>query len=308
MVSIVDMQEKKQPQTYGVIGIVPPPLASDIPNLAIDNTAHQNITCLNIRPAKFVCNEILILGFRRYIMKLKTLFLVLPALCLAACGTSNNTDSTNPAENAELAKRVVGVQILSTDGFYQQPCNMLGEEYIRATFGVAEDVAISEGQDEEGCSFDWAGTKVDLSFVGTRPFESIFRAEYVFDVRYQNKPKAAEATVEKPEPKPEQTASASADAKTDTSAAGAAESDSVSLPVPMAEPAVTTGRFTAVTGLGDKAVWDASTGTMHVLYINHIFSVRVESKDSAATRKDRAESISEAMLEKISEGEYKKYL
>jgi len=189
---------------------------------------------------------------------------------------------------------------------------MLGEEYVRATFGVAEDVAISEGHEEDGCSFEWAGTKVDLSFVGTRPFESIFRAEYVFDVRYQNKPKAAEVPIEKPEPitkeNPEQTATASADPKTDASADGATESDSVSLPTPMAEPAVTTSRFAAVTGLGDKAVWDASTGTMHVLYINHVFSVRVESKDSAATRKDRAESISEAMLEKISEGEYKKYL
>ncbi|QKZ15086.1 hypothetical protein [Spirosoma sp. KUDC1026] len=247
-------------------------------------------------------------------MKIKTLLLVLPALCLA-CGTSSNTDDANDAAGTgspELARRVVGVQILSTEGYYQEPCHMLGEEYIRGAFGVAEDVAITEGHEEEGCSFEWAGNKVDLSFVGQRPFESIFRAEYEFDVRYQNKPKAAEAPIEKPEPvameNPEQTATASADAKTDASADGATESDSVSLPTPMAEPAVNTGRFAAVTGLGDKAVWDANTGTMHVLYINHIFSVRVESKDSAATRKDRAESISEAMLEKISEGEYKKFL
>ncbi|GAB3745560.1 hypothetical protein [Spirosoma pomorum] len=249
-------------------------------------------------------------------MKIKTLFLVLPALFLA-CGTSNNTDDANDAAGtggADLAKRVVGVQILSTEGFYDQPCAMLGEEYIRSTFNVAEDVAITEGEGHEGkgCSYEWAGNKVELSFVGIRPFESIFRAEYVFDVRYQNKPKVAEAPIEKPEPvateNAEQTATASAEAKPDASANGSSEGDSVSLPTPMAEPAVNTGRFAAVTGLGDKAVWDASTGTMHILYINHIFSVRVESKDAAATRKDRAESIAEALLEKISEGEYKKFL
>ncbi|RYF54434.1 MAG: hypothetical protein EOO39_39365, partial [Cytophagaceae bacterium] len=68
--------------------------------------------------------------------------------------------------------------------------------------------------------------------------------------------------------------------------------------------AVSTGNYEAVKNVGDKAVWDASTGAMHVLYNNNIISVTVETKDKPELKKEHALSLVEVLIDKISQNEY----
>ncbi|MDB5242486.1 MAG: hypothetical protein JWP57_3111, partial [Spirosoma sp.] len=63
-----------------------------------------------------------------------------------------------------------------------------------------------------------------------------------------------------------------------------------------AKPVISTGTFKAVTGVGDKAVWEPSTSTLHVLYNNHIVNVRVQTKANEAARQQKATSLALLVL------------
>ncbi len=57
-----------------------------------------------------------------------------------------------------------------------------------------------------------------------------------------------------------------------------------------------TGNFVAMTGVGDKAVWEPAKSTLHVLYNNHIVNVRVQTKANEATRQQKASSLANLVL------------
>ncbi|UHG89176.1 hypothetical protein [Spirosoma oryzicola] len=248
-------------------------------------------------------------------MKLKSLILAFPVLCFA-CGNSDSDNANNAAGTGSpyLAKQVVGVTTLSVDANYQKPCNILDEEYMRGAFNIGESSEIEVLDHQNGCEFEWSGNKIALSFGGTKPFESMYVAEYTFDKLYQGK-KGHESEEEKPAltgPHPEGTGSEmpadeqDATAKSDSSKE--VQGDSTLGALPLTKPAVSKGRFVAVQGVGDKAVWDPKEGALHVLYNNHIINVTVETKEKQEVRKEHAQNLAEVLIEKIVGNEYQRRL
>ncbi|WP_338868340.1 hypothetical protein WBJ53_17270 [Spirosoma sp. SC4-14] len=245
-------------------------------------------------------------------MKIKSLILALPVLCFA-CGTA--TDTSDPAyqdgASPILAKRVTGVQMLTSNAIYDNPCDILGEEFVRHTFSLDEKAELNEIAEHDGCAFEWAGNKVLVSFNGRKPYRSIYIATDTFDKLYQGK----EAEEEMPDVKTdtgEEATAADTPPVTDTTEHAPAQSHPspglTEATRPHMKPTVSQGSYEAVPGLGDKAVWNPTTGAMHVLYINHIINVTVETKGKAEVRKEQAQSMAEVLIEKIAEDEYTRRL
>ncbi len=251
-------------------------------------------------------------------MKAKSVLFGLPLLCLA-CGSPTNDDANDAAGTADpyLAREVVAVRTLTTDARYLDPCNYLGEEYIRTAFKIGEG-EVNEMSNPSGCEFEWDKNKVALSFGGHRPFESIYAAEYKFDKLYQ--PRLAGVTTgqmgvenEKPAlsgPAPEGTgangpAISGAGTGNDKTAGNDTSTSVSAAQVPIAakftEPVENSGQFIAVPGVGDKAVWEPAKKTIHVLYNNHIVNVMVETKDSPAVQQQKAAMMAKVILDKIAE-------
>jgi hypothetical protein len=256
-------------------------------------------------------------------MKIKSLILAFPVLCLACSSPSSTSDPASQVDASPLvAKQVVGVNALSTDANYDEPCNLLGEEYVRTTFNLDETAKLEEVHQQDGCEFEWAGNKVLVSFGGRRPYSSMYLAESLFDKMYQGKSEAAAM-------KPVEVANDSTTSGPETEGTNAETSAKATVPeeathstadnhpqhggITAATPhltkaAVSTANYEAVANIGDKAVWDAATGAMHVLYNNHIINVTVETKDKAELRKEHAKSLAEVLIDKIAENEYTKRL
>ena len=263
-------------------------------------------------------------------MKISTLLLAFPVLCLTACFKGDNAPTTDAANDAAgtgspyLAREVVGVHMLTTDANYDEPCNVLGEEFVRATFNLGATTELAELDYPNGCTFEWGGNKVSLAFGGSKPYPSIYHAEYIFDKKYQGgagqvsgqmgetgekPPISGPATqgtgAERPVAEPEGPNSPDIDAD---ATPGNDSSNSVSgvtsAATQFAKPGISTGRFVAVRDVGDKAVWEPTAGAMHVLYNNHIVNVTVLTKDAPAVRQQRAQSLAVVLIDKIVDGNY----
>lgn len=251
-------------------------------------------------------------------MKIKSLILAFPLLCLAC---SNDPGSTSdPASQTDaspiLAKRPAGIQALTVDARYDEACTILGEEYVRNTFNLSETTELEEVDSHGGCAFEWGGNKVSFAFGGTRPYPSIYQAEYTFDKLYQGKPAevvttpVTEATLvdeakSGPETEGTNAEGSAADSTHHNTDNKHPDHAGVSAGTPpLTGHAVSKGNYKAVANVGDKAVWDETTGAMHVLYNNHIISVTVETKDKAEVKKERAQSLAEVLIDKISANEY----
>lgn len=256
-----------------------------------------------------VFKKTLILGFLiHYLMKIKSLILALAVLSLASC---TNTDSSDPASNADasplLAKQVVGVNMLSADSKYDEPCTILGEEYVRHAFNLTEETKLEEVAEHDGCAFEWAGNKVLVSFGSEKPYESIFVAENDFDKMYLGKSTKATAPVaEAPADTTKKEPVTAGTATEEVAANGTDKSPATEVHAPAhhTESAAGKGSFESVSGIGDKAVWNSATGAMHVLYANHIINVTVESKGKPEARKEQAQSLVDVLIEKIANNEY----
>lgn len=263
-------------------------------------------------------------------MKIKSLLYALPALLLTSCFQGDNATVTDDANDAAgtgspyLAREVVGVHLLSEDHRfgYDEPCNVLDEGFLQSMFDIKETDKLETVDGQNGCEFRWKGGLASISFGGPRPYQSMYHAEYEFNKRYQpGQPNQVSGqsgeTSEKPAlsgPNPEGTGAerpaiepkggAGADMDEDTSAANDS-SDRVSGVTPAAaqftKPAVTTGRFTTIANVGDKAVWEAAKNTMHVLYNNHIVSVRVETKGDVVARQQKAAALVNILLDRFSD-------
>ncbi len=206
--------------------------------------------------------------------------------------------------------------MLSIDANYDELSNYLTEEFVTGTFNL-EGVTLEKVDQPNGCDFQWGTNKIGLTMGGRRPFPSIYHAEYVFDRLYQpNSEKLAEqqemAAEEKEPisgPAPEEIGAempvamdGRAAAKRDTSAA-TDTANTVSRVTPQAaklvEPATSQAGFVAVTGVGDKAVWETAKQTMHVLYNNHILNVRVQTADPESLKRQRAVTLAKVVLEQV---------
>lgn len=252
-------------------------------------------------------------------MKINSLILAFPVLCLACNSPSTPGDPASQMEASPIhARQVTGVRELTSDFNYDEPCNILGEEYVRTTFNVPETTEFDESLADNGCEFSWSGNKVAITFGGTKPFPSIYQAESIFDHLYQMKPMPKMDT-----PIEETTQATISGPETDKTAAETSAADSThqntddkqpnhagvsAATPPLTKPAVSKGNYKAVPQLGDKAIWDETTGAMHVLYNNHIINVTVETKGQPEAKKKQAESLAEVLIEKITANEYIKRL
>ena len=275
----------------------------------------------NIGPTKKVFKKTLFLSFLRTSMKIKTLILALPVLCFACNEPSSSSDPASQMDASPiLARAPSGVRTLSVDFNYDEPCNILGEEYVRQTFNLDEKTELTEAHTHEGCEFEWGGNKVVVAFGGNRPYPSIYQAAYTFDKMYQGAPTET-VTAPVSESTLEETAVSGPDTEGTNSEQSAADSTHhntddkhpehagvSAATLPLTKPAVSKGNYKAVPGIGDKAVWDPTTGAMHVLYNNHIISVMVETKGKAEAKKEQAQSLTEVLIDKISANEYVKRL
>jgi|GEM_PF-2000231 len=264
--------------------------------------------------------------------KIRNTSLFLLALCgLTACfqgDHANTTDDANDAagtgDNAELAREVTGVWLLSTDYNYQERCNYLPVEFIQNLFNLNKSVELTKYDIPDGCEIRLNnGDKVGFYFDKKSPFESTFQSEYAFDKKYQPQQiDKARTTMDAANvdpaqikqqsyhgPKPEGTgadlpiSTVSARTGLDSSAKNNS-SDQLSAnltPVGahLTDPAKNTSVGVAVQNVGDKALWEPDTRTLHVLHINHIFSVVVRLKGDEATAKQGAIDLARVLTSRL---------
>ena len=262
-------------------------------------------------------------------MKINPLLYTLPVLLLSSCFQGDNATTTDSANDAAgtgslyEAREVVGVWQLSTDQRfgYDAPCNVLNEGLIQSTFDIKATEEMQTLDYQNGCQFKWSGGTASIAFGGPKPYPSIYHAEYIFDKNYQggagqvsgqmgettqkpsfNGPATQGTGAERPASTPEGNASGDMDADSTTANDS---SSSISGVTPVAaqftKPVISTATFKAITGVGDKAVWEPTTSTLHVLYNNHIVNVRVQTKANEATRQQKAASLAMLVLNYFTE-------
>lgn len=242
-------------------------------------------------------------------MKIKSLILAFPVLCLACNNPGTYQDPASQMDASPLvAKKVVGVSTLVTDFNYDDPCTIVGEEFVRSAFKLEETTKVEEANGHEGCEFVWEGNKVIISFVGKKPFASVFTAQYMFDKMFGSKEPVAVAKPEADSSKVETTSSSEGtnpNAIVTNAIASTGDKHTEAMAAEhMTAPSVGMASGKAVQNLGDKAVWDEAKGAMHVLYNNNIINVMVSTKGKAEMREEQAKSIAEVLIEKIAENEY----
>ncbi|HEX9956763.1 MAG TPA: hypothetical protein VGA96_05900 [Fibrella sp.] len=253
-------------------------------------------------------------------MKQSAILFSIALLGMMSCrpGTSDDANDAAGTADAALARQVVGLNTLSNDALYDKASTLLAEELVRGTFELEGGTEVEVIDEHQGGKFVWGKNEVDISFATPRPYQSVYHSEYAFNRMYQNK-KAATMT-QAPAPVMAQEAPLSGPETEGTGAEVPAESatstinsrdmsarndtsTSVSGVTPAAAqvtaPAVNTDRFAAYPGLGDKAVWDASTKTMHVLLNNHILNVRVNTSDNMVVSRQRAAKLANVMLDEV---------
>ncbi len=253
-------------------------------------------------------------------MNQSTILFSFALLGLASCRPST-TDGANDAGGTAspyLARQVVGVNMLSNDANYEKASDLLAEELVRGTFKLGGTTELNVEDTRKGGTFTWGKNQVEVSFATPRPYPSIYHAEHVFDRVYQNGPAATMTAVADPDaaekaplsgPAPEGTGAerpaesatgtlAQQDRSTKNDTANSI-SGITAAATQLTPPAVNTRRYAAYPGLGDKAVWDASTKTMHILLNNHILNLRVNTADNMDVSRERAAILANVILDKI---------
>ena len=231
------------------------------------------------------------------------------------------TDGANDAGGTASpyeARNVVGVRMLSSDAPYEKASTLLAEDLVRGTFDLGGTTEMEVFDNDQGGKFVWGKNEVGVSFATARPYQSIYHAEYAFDRMYQNKPAEKITSVDELDrpkktslsgPSPEGTASERPAESASGLAAnkdGSARNDTstsisgvTAAAAQLTEAAVNTARFAAYPSLGDKAVWDTSTKTMHVLLNNHILNVQVKTSDNTTVSRQRAAILANVMLNEV---------
>nr|WP_293834901.1 hypothetical protein [uncultured Arsenicibacter sp.] len=228
----------------------------------------------------------------------------------ASAGTGDNT----------LAREVSGVWLLSPDFKYDQRCNYLNPEVMRALFKVGEDASFTHTDQPDGCSVSWNGESVRLRFDKNSPFESTFQSEYAFTQYFRPTPKA-ELTKEPPTfykeennlsgPKTGGTNAqqgvphGEAQSRRDSSA----RNDTTRLSRPNPNKTIASEELVAnkkpypnttlVNNVGDKALWEPAQKTLHVLYLNHVFHISVKTTGPDAQARQGAAALARLIIDKL---------
>ncbi|QJW89314.1 hypothetical protein HNV11_07910 [Spirosoma taeanense] len=263
-------------------------------------------------------------------MKIKTFVLcALPAAFLMSCFQGDNGNPTDDANDAAgtgsayLAREVTGVWLLSTDHRfgYDEPCNQLSEGFVQSVFNLGLHDEMETLDYQNGCEFRWSGGSAAIGFGGPKPYPSIYHAAYTFNKMFQGDtsqvygqmgstsgkpaytgPETEGTGAERPAIEPE--GGANGDIDEDASAMNDS-SNRVSGITPAAtqfvKPAVSTGKFIALSNIGDKAVWEPAKNTMHVLYNNHIINVRVNIKGGPAVQQQKAKQLAGIIMDHFNE-------
>lgn len=252
----------------------------------------------------------------------KSILLAAFPLLLFACGQPTTDDANDAAGTGggELAREVVGIQLLSTDANYDSPCNYLAEEFVTATFKLQE-VTLEKFDKPNGCDFEWGNNKIGLMMGGRKPFPSIYHAEYVFDRLYQ--PNAQKLAMEQAKEAEKTEPDQNVEPSEGTGSEGAEPSSTTTTPngvrgsVPadndtartisgvtrqagkFVEPPKSGMGFVAIPDVGDKAVWEPAKQTMHVLYNNHILNVLVKTADSETLKRQRASTLAKVIMNQM---------
>jgi len=226
---------------------------------------------------------------------IRNINLIVVWVCLLACTGQERDNQDNRAAGTGdpyVARRVSGMWLLSTDYHYEDICNFIPEEFVRQQFHLDDKLELAKYSDLNRCEFRWNSNAIGFYMETEKPFESTFKSEYFFDKHFQNQSANDSSLAPSPThqqplsgPDPEGTAAQFAKDTTDPSSKlDSTRGFDPSAPItgmtkpkpPLATPAHNTPTGIAVQGVGDKAVWESKTKTLHVLYINHVFSVRAQ--------------------------------
>ena len=240
----------------------------------------------------------------------KNLYLIGVSCLLAGCWSSTDNDAGNAAETAspQLARAVTGVRLLTTDYNYDRICNYLDEGYGRSAFNLGELTDLSVADYQTGCAYTWKDGAVDGSFDGVRPYPSIYHSVYAFNKKYQ--PKALNETDSIPPklsqfgPNPQGTASlwpavSVPDPKPVLPAVVKPAPKFIGTVTRLTPSPYSTRQSEAIASLGDKARWNLTDNTLHLLYLNHIIHVTLKTSGSPDSQRQRAVSLAKVMIDKL---------
>jgi len=249
---------------------------------------------------------------------------IFPLCFLTSCffgDQGRDRDDANDAAGTadpHLARRVSGTWLLSTDYNYDQRCNYLPVDYIRSVYKLKESAELEKYDLPNGCEVRWQGDKAGFFFEEGSPYQSTFQSEYAFDKLFQPRRVAElDSMSETPGmkdgsyhgPQPQGTVvehpveGVSAGAGIDASA----KNDSTTQPIQgetqatvrLADPAQNTPTGVAVTGVGDKAIWEPAKRTLHVLHLNHIMHVTAPRGGSEQTARQGAVVLAQALIGRL---------
>ncbi|QJD79507.1 hypothetical protein [Spirosoma rhododendri] len=244
--------------------------------------------------------------------------LLLLGLLMAACSTENSQTSDVPAApgwgDDYVARRVSGVYLLSTDYHYQYVCNYLPEAFVKNLFKLGNDVELEKHSRLNSCELRWGSNAIGFYLESEKPFESVYQSEYYFNKRFepQANPIADQGTKPRPTiygPAPQGTAtgpiSSTAASPAQDSARGFDPSgpiEGITEPKPaLVAPARNTATGRAVTGVGDKAIWEPGKKALHVLYNNHVFSVVARMSGDTTRLKQGSIGLARRVIDMISD-------
>lgn len=224
-------------------------------------------------------------------------------LLLGCKDTGNTTDAANDAAGTGSpfeAREVSGVRMLTTDFNYDKICNLLEEGFVQGTFELGGLSKMTTTDTPTGCRYAWNEGNVTIAFGGRHPYPSIYHAEYTFNRLYQPKslPNPSKSGNEPSlfGPAPQGTGA-------EWPAIGINQPANSSEPVGLTKPAYTTQRAVALQNVGDKALWNPDTQTLHVLYLHHILSIRVDTRNRTAVNQDRAVNIARVIIDRLHEAD-----
>ncbi|GAB3972593.1 hypothetical protein GCM10028806_24820 [Spirosoma terrae] len=245
--------------------------------------------------------------------QLNSLLLILGLLgCSGQSSDSSDTGNNNQSGDGSIARRVSGTWLLSTDYHYQDRCNYMPEEFVRNLFKLGENVELAKHSDLNSCEFRWGSNHIGFHLESEKPFESTYQSEYHFNKLFEPEAnKSADSSEPKPTlfgPAPQGTGSESpadntASTTEEDSIRGAdpkAPLEGITHPTPpLATPAQNTATGVAVNGVGDKAIWEPGKKTLHVLYINHVFSVSAQMPGDPANLKQGCISLAKLVVDSL---------
>lgn len=249
---------------------------------------------------------------------IKKYWTLLPLFGLLACGDSGGDasgDSGGGSRRVEgLGRQVSGSRLLSENYQYSTPCDYVNESALRTMFGLEEGTALTWSESESACEVSLNNKKlVTLSTTSSRPFESVFHAEYYFNRLYQ--PSALASRGKKQfltGPEPEGTGAESpvggvgdGTAEDQASVAGAPtdsiqiHSDPGSVPSQLDDNNDMKSRPQSIPGVWEKAVWNAKTRTLHILNLEHVFHITVNHGPTAAADSVHAAQIGTLLVKEV---------